>query len=58
MNEGLQRYKDEQKIFSICGYSNKVKVPKTTLMTPIFALAAVRGDGPHGQTVGTVLIGS
>ncbi|MFR5896657.1 MAG: glycosyl transferase [Phocaeicola massiliensis] len=28
MNEGLQRYKDEQKIFSICGYSNKVKVPK------------------------------
>lgn len=28
MNEGLQRYKDEQKVFSICGYSNRLKVPK------------------------------
>lgn len=28
MNDGLQRYKDERKVFSICGYSNRVKVPK------------------------------
>lgn len=27
MNQGLDRYKLEQKVFSICGYSNKVKVP-------------------------------
>lgn len=27
MNEGLQRYENERKVFSICGYSNRVKVP-------------------------------
>lgn len=27
MNEGLQRYKNEKKVFSICGYSNRVKKP-------------------------------
>lgn len=27
MNQGLERYEKEKKIFSICGYSNKVKVP-------------------------------
>jgi hypothetical protein len=27
MNEGLSLYKQEQKIFSICGYSNQVKLP-------------------------------
>lgn len=27
MNQGLDRYKKEDKVFSICGYSNKVKVP-------------------------------
>ena len=28
MNEGLNRYETEQKVFSICGYSNKVSPPK------------------------------
>lgn len=28
MNQGLDKYKEENKVFSICGYSNKVKVPK------------------------------
>ncbi len=28
MNQGLDKYKDEKRVFSICGYSNKVKVPK------------------------------
>lgn len=28
MNQGLDKYKEESKVFSICGYSNKVKVPK------------------------------
>lgn len=27
MNQGLDRYEKEDKVFSICGYSNKVKVP-------------------------------
>ena len=27
MNQGLDRYAKEEKVFSICGYSNKVKVP-------------------------------
>lgn len=27
MNQGLDRYEKEEKVFSICGYSNKVKVP-------------------------------
>ena len=28
MNQGLQKYKDESRIFSICGYSNKIRLPK------------------------------
>lgn len=28
MNQGLERYEKNEKVFSICGYSNKVKVPK------------------------------
>lgn len=28
MNQGLDKYKDEKQVFSICGYSNKVKIPK------------------------------
>lgn len=28
MNQGLDKYKEESKVFSICGYSNTVKVPK------------------------------
>lgn len=28
MNEGLDRYEDIQDVFSICGYSNRVKVPE------------------------------
>lgn len=27
MNQGLELYADEKEIFSICGYSNKVKIP-------------------------------
>lgn len=27
MNQGLERYEKEEKVFSICGYTNKVKVP-------------------------------
>ena len=28
MNEGLNKYEREEKVFSICGYSNKIKIPK------------------------------
>ncbi|MCF2583504.1 glycosyltransferase, partial [Bacteroides caecigallinarum] len=28
MNIGIEKYADEKKVFSICGYSNNVKVPK------------------------------
>ena len=28
MNQGLERYEKEKKVFSICGYSNRVKIPK------------------------------
>lgn len=28
MNEGLKKYEKEQKVFSICGYSNRVKKPQ------------------------------
>lgn len=28
MNQGLNQYEKEIKVFSICGYSNKIKVPK------------------------------
>lgn len=28
MNQGLDKYEHEQRVFSICGYSNKVKCPK------------------------------
>lgn len=28
MNQGLERYEKEEKVFSTCGYSNKVKVPQ------------------------------
>ncbi len=28
MNAGLNRYEDKQEVFSICGYSNKVRVPE------------------------------
>jgi len=27
MNEGLERYEHEDRVFSVCGYSNRVKVP-------------------------------
>lgn len=29
MNQGLEDYKDNQKVFSICGYSNRIKVPES-----------------------------
>lgn len=28
MNQGLEKYEKEEKIFSICGYTNKINVPK------------------------------
>ena len=28
MGEGLARYKSDRKVFSVCGYTNKVKVPR------------------------------
>ncbi len=28
MNQGLERYENNENVFSICGYSNKIKVPK------------------------------
>lgn len=28
MNQGLEKYEQEEKVFSICGYSNKIKIPK------------------------------
>lgn len=28
MNQGLELYEKEQKVFSICGYTNKIEVPK------------------------------
>lgn len=28
MNQGLDKYEKEEKVFSICGYTNKIKVPK------------------------------
>lgn len=28
MNEGLDKYENDKSVFSICGYTNKVKVPK------------------------------
>ena len=28
MNQGLDRYEMESKVFSVCGYTNKIKVPK------------------------------
>lgn len=28
MNQGLEKYENEQKVFSVCGYSNEVKIPK------------------------------
>ena len=28
MNQGLDKYEHDKKVFSICGYSNKVKIPK------------------------------
>lgn len=28
MNQGLSRYENNKEVFSICGYSNKIKVPK------------------------------
>ena len=27
INQGLNRYKDEKNVFSICGYTNKIKLP-------------------------------
>lgn len=36
MNEGLDRYENEQKVFSVCGYTNKIKIPGTYLYDAYF----------------------
>ncbi len=28
MNKGLERFENEKKVFSVCGYTNKVRIPK------------------------------
>lgn len=58
MNQGLDKYKEETSVFSICGYSNKVKVPKIIHMILISVLVVVHGDGLLGLTAGIVWIGS
>jgi glycosyltransferase involved in cell wall biosynthesis len=36
MNQGLKLYEKEKKVFSICGYTNKIKVPKDYLFDAYF----------------------
>lgn len=36
MNQGLSLYEKEQKVFSICGYTNKIKVPKNYVYDAYF----------------------
>jgi hypothetical protein len=36
MNEGLDRYEQEQKVFSICGYTNRIKVPNNYVYDAYF----------------------
>lgn len=38
MNQGLQKYKTEPKVFSICGYSNKIKVPQKYVSDAYFCV--------------------
>ena len=38
MNQGLDKYEKELKVFSVCGYSNKVKVPKGYLADSYFCV--------------------
>ena len=38
MNQGLDKYEREQKVFSVCGYSNKVKVPYGYLADSYFCV--------------------
>lgn len=38
MNQGLQRYKTEPRVFSVCGYSNKIKVPKEYISDVYFCV--------------------
>jgi len=38
MNQGLKRYKDEKKVFSVCGFSLKVKVPKGYVIDSYFSV--------------------
>ena len=38
MNQGLDKYEREQKVFSVCGYSNKVKVPNGYLADSYFCV--------------------
>ena len=36
MNEGLEKYKTNKEVWSICGYSNKVKIPNNYLFDAYF----------------------
>lgn len=36
MNDGLQRYKDVKSVYSVCGYSNKMKAPSSYIPNTYF----------------------
>ena len=38
MNQGLDKYVNDQKVFSVCGYNNKVKVPEGYLFDSYFCV--------------------
>lgn len=38
MNQGLDKYEKEEKVFSVCGYSNKVKTPNDYLADSYFCV--------------------
>lgn len=52
MNEGLNRYETEQKVFSICGYSNKVSPPKDYPYDAYFCTRSSSWGWQHGKIVG------
>lgn len=58
MNQGLDKYKEETSVFSICGYSNKVKVPKDYSYDTYFCTRSSSWGWLLGLTAGIVWIGS
>lgn len=55
MNQGLEQYEKEEKVFSICGYSNKVKVPKGYVYDTYFCTRSSSwGWGTWGDRWNTV----